>query len=461
MRLKTRRPAALALGVCALLFPATSSATSTARQIKAAKAAGVGYFASIQNADGSFPGFANDWALGALAAAGRAAADMTQSGGSADARTYYRGLFGDPTTWPGGSEPSVTEFERAALNAYAAGVDPARVSTRQNLIAQIVARYQPGAPGYYGSPTNFSGALFGLLSLAEARTRSGGQRVPQSLLARSIAVVRANQHNDGGWTFERAEGNPAKLAAASEPDETGAAMAALCSAGVAGSDPAIVHAAHYLETDLASSSGAFNAPFGANTDSNAWAVQGLDACAIDPQGAEFTTSAGKTPIDFLLSQQLGGGGFVFETGETFASEYSSQDALRAISGASFTAKPPATAHGPKWVFSSAFEAGVESLVTLVVDDTTNPIHACAVPLSPASASGTLAGLLEAASSTAKPASCVTGFQPGSGNGAITQLDGSPATPEARWQVSIDGGREKPARRSTKVRLGDTVSLRLH
>jgi hypothetical protein len=46
-----------------------------------------------------------------------AAADVKTSEDSIDARTYYRDLFGDTSTSPGGSEPPVTEFERAALNA--------------------------------------------------------------------------------------------------------------------------------------------------------------------------------------------------------------------------------------------------------------------------------------------------------------------------------------------------------
>jgi hypothetical protein len=460
MQVKSRLLAPLALCLCALSLPSAASATATSKQIKAAQAAAVSYFESIQNADGSFPGFDNDWTLGALAAARVAPADVAQSGGT-DARSFYRGLFGDPSSWPGGTEPSVTEFERAALNSYAAGVDPARVSVRQNLIARIVGRYQPSAPGYYGGPTNWGGSLFGLLALAEARTRGGAPRVPAALLAPSIAVVRANQHTDGGWTFERSEGNPTKLGQPSEPDETGAAMAALCSAGVPSSDPAIAHAVQYLQADQLAGSGAFDAAFGANADSDAWAVQGLNACGIDPQGSAFTTSSGRTPIDFLLSLQAASGGFSFEAGETAANEYSSQDALRAISGGTFTAKPAGARSGPKWVGAGSFEAGVQSQVALVIDDGSSPVRACAVPLTPSAATTTLATVLEAAASAGTPASCVTGLQPGTGKGALTQVNGSPATPEARWFVAVDGGREKLAKRTSKIGLGATISLRLH
>ena len=276
MRLNISRLAPLAVAGCALLAPASATATSTGKQIKSSIAADVGFLESQQQPDGSF---VTDWALDSLAAAKVAAADLKPSGGSTDARSWYRALVGDPATWPGGANPPVAEFERAALVSYAAGIDPARVSAEQNLIAQIVARYQTANPGYYGPPSDFGGTLFGLLALAGAKTTGGKRRVPQALLEQTVAVLRANQHDDGGWAFERAEGNPTALAEPSEPDETGAAIAALCSAGVANTNATITRAVSYLEADLAEGGG-FNDIFGINTDSNAWAVQGLDGCGI-------------------------------------------------------------------------------------------------------------------------------------------------------------------------------------
>jgi hypothetical protein len=459
MRLITRRYMPLVAAAVVLMAPSTSAATSTAKQIKAAKANAVAYLKSTQQPNGSFAGFTSDWALGALAAAGTAAADVAQTGGT-DARSYYRGLFGDPS-WPG-SEPSVTEFERAALNAYAAGIDPERVSIGQNLIARILSFYQPSSPGYYGSASNFSGALFGLISLADAKSRTAHQVVPQALLNQSIAVVRGNQHNDGGWAFAKAEGNPIALAQPSEPDETGAAMAALCTSGVSTSDPAIHGALGYLKANLVDSTGAFNAPFGPNTDSNAWAVQGLNACGIDPQEPGFTTTSGKTPIDFLLAQQVASGGFRFEPGEAAANEYSSQDGLRSISGGGFTATPPTPRSGaPRWLFSPAFAPGVQSRLGLVINDGTSALKVCSVLITPAKATTTLAAVLEAAKASSVPAGCVTDFEPASGGGAITRINGRPAPAEPRWSLSIDGGKEVLAKRSTAIRLGNVISLKLN
>jgi hypothetical protein len=455
MRLIIGRLTLLALGASALLLPASASATSTPTQVKASVGKGVTYLKSLQEADGAF---GTDWALGALAAAGTPAVSVVPSGGSTNARTYDRELLGDTATWPGESEPPVTTFDEVTLNAYAAGIDPARVSKTQNLIAQIASYYQTAHPGYYGPPEVFSGTVFGLLALAETKTAKGAERLPAALLEKSIAVLRANQHNDGGWTYEKAEGNATKLAAPAEPDETGAAIAALCSAGVPNTDPSIVKATSYLKSDLVASTGAFETPFGANTDSNAWAVQGLNACGIDPQGSELTSSDGKTPIDFLISQQLAGGGFVYEPGEGEANEYSSQDAVRALAGAGFTARPPKPKGAPQWLAESSFQSGVSSLLTLIVNNGTSALEVCSVTVSPSAATTTLAAVLQAAESSATPSGCVTSFAPASGGKPITQINGSPTPAAASWRISIDGGKEKRAKRSSKITLGDTIYL---
>jgi hypothetical protein len=459
MRLNIGRLAPLAIAACALVVPASASATSTKKQIKTSTAADVSFLESQQQPDGSF---FTDWAIDSLGAAGVAAADVKPAGGSVDARSWYQGLIGDPSTWPGGSEPAVSEFERATLLSYAAGIDPARVSTRQNLIAQIVSRYQTANPGYYGPPSNFGGTLFALLALAETKTTNNKQRVPQTLLDQSVAVMKGNQRNDGGWAFEQAEGNPTRLAEPSEPDETGAAIGALCAAGVPTTDPSVAKGVAFLKGDL-ESSGAFGAEFGVNTDSNAFAIQGLDACGISPQEPGFTTTSGHTPLDFMISQQVGSGGFVFSTEfeETEANEYSSQDALRSLAGAGFTAAPRKPKSGAaKWAAASSFQSGVTSLLTLVVDNGTSALKACSVAIAPSGATTTLGAVLQAAETTAKPSGCVSSFLPTSGSGSLTQVNGAPSPAEAKWDVSIDGGTAKAAKLSSKVELGDTISLTL-
>jgi hypothetical protein len=445
--------------LCLSLTPAAASATSTAKQISEATAGGATYLKSLQETSGAIPGFGGDWALISLAASGSAAVNVKKKAKSTDARTWYRGLVGNTASWPEGATPPVSEYERAALVAYAAGIDPARVSQTQNLLAQIVAHYQPANPGYYGEPSLFNGTVFALLALADAKTTAGLQRMPQVLLEQSSTVVLGNQHTDGGWSFAKVEGEEKGLKSPSEPDMTGAAMAALCSGGLANTSEPILKAKAYLKSLLVTATGAFGSEFGANTDSNAWAIEGLNACAIDPQ-SEFTTSEGKTPIDFLISQQLKAGSFKYLPSETKANEYASQDAVRALAKGGFTATPPEPTEGlERWFAESSFStsATVQGQLTLVIENGSSALEACDVKLAPTATTTTLGAVLEAAKTAATPASCVSSFAAEVG-GALDQVNGFPTTPEAHWKVAIDGGGEAQAKTSTAIHLGDTIYL---
>jgi hypothetical protein len=461
MRQLSSRLAPIAVAIAALLVPASASATATPEQITSAINKGLTYTKGLQNTEtGAIPGFGGDWALTAFAASKVAPADVNKGGkASTDARTWYEGEVG-AFGWPGAGA-TATDFERATLLAYAAGIDPARVSKRQNLVAKVASYYQPASPGYYG--TTFNATVFGVLALANAKTTSGVQRVPQPLLEQSVTAIRANQHNDGGWTWQKAAGNEAALASVSEPDMTGAAMAAMCNAGVAKTDAAIVAAKSYLVSIFAPETGAFASEFGVNTNSNAWVVAGLKACGIDPQGAEFTGSGPKfnTPLNFLISQQLGSGAFRYLTSGSTANLYASQDAIRALASGGFTAAPPAPKSGPQWKGVTEFPTGAAETaeLALIVDDGVSALKVCSVSLAPKATTTTLAAVLNAAVAGTTPAGCVSGFPPASGEGAITQVNGYPAAPAEKWDVAIDGGAKVQARRSTPITVGDTIYLR--
>jgi hypothetical protein len=458
--LKRRLAALVVVILAALAAPASALATSTPEQIGAAIAKGLPHMEGTQAENGSFPGFGGDWSLTSFAAVGKAAADLHYKGESKnpDARGFYGSSteYGSPT-WPGAGA-AATDYERAALVAYAAGIDPARPSNRQNLLAQIVAQYQVASPGYFGS--TFNGTVFGVLALTGSKSQAGAQRFPQSLLNLSVAAIKANQHTDGGWTWEKAAGNETALKRPSEPDLTGAAMAALCGAGVANTDAAIVKAKAYLVGLLESSTGAFGSEFGANTDSSSWAVQGLNACGINPQGAEFTTAAGKTPIDFLISQQLASGAFRYQSSGTVANQYSSQDAVRALAGAGFTAAPPTPKAGERWAAATSFATGAsESDPLALIIEYGGTLKVCSVSVAPKATTTTLATVLETAKAGSTPSGCVSGLQPTTGTGAITQVNGYPEPKAAAWSVSIDGAAAVQAKRATAIHVGDTIYLK--
>jgi hypothetical protein len=451
-----RRLATMVVVGISLLAPAAASANSTPEQIATARSAGVTYLKGLQNEKtGAIPGFGGDWSLTSFAAAGVAPAEVNKGGkATTDARTWYENEVG-AAAWPGTPEPKATEFERAALLSYAAGIDPARVSKRQNLIAKVASYYQPAEAGYYGGVYNET--VFGLLAMANTKTTAGVQRVPQPVLDVSVAAVRANQHKDGGWTYAKVAGNPTAEAEASEPDMTGASMAALCGSGVKNTDPAIEAAKAYLASIFIPETGAFAYPFGVNTDSVAWAVDGLKACGIDPQAAPFTSATyNKTPIDFLRSQQVTGGGFRYGTTGTAAEEYASQDAVRALGSGGFTAAPPKPAGGPQWKGATELPKNETATLALVVNDGVHALKLCSVTVTSKTTTTTLETVLKAAVAGTKPTGCVTGY---AGSSAITQVNAYPTTPEERWYLSIDGGAEAKATLASTINVGDTIYLR--
>ncbi|MEU4098354.1 prenyltransferase/squalene oxidase repeat-containing protein [Streptomyces sp. NPDC026673] len=460
-----RRPAltaAAALGAF-VLTAQPALATSTPAQIATSKANGVAYLKTLQAADGSYAGsgLSNEWAFSAFAAAGTAAVDVTPGGDtSKNARTVYRTLL-STTTWPSAS-PVVTDYERATLNAYAAGIDPARVSASRNLIADIYGYWQTAEAGYFGPSANFNGTVFAALALGGAKTPSGAARIPQALRDAIVTRIRANQHNDGGWNYSKAEGNPSQLAATSDIDMTGAAMAALCVSGVPATDTDIVQAKAFLKSKLVANSGAFNAMFGVNTDSNGWAVSGLNACGINPQTGDFLTSMGKTPVDFLISQQFNpGGGFKYLPSDTSPQAYASIDGLRAVAGGGFTAAPPVptTVGAPQWVSQASFTSGTAGKLALTVDDGAGNLKVCSVALTPTGTTTTLGAVVDAASTAATPSGCVTSVTPTSGTGTITAVNGKANSGSNTWKVSVDGSSFAAATRGKVINVGDTIALR--
>ncbi|MGW6707049.1 hypothetical protein ACWGDE_19460 [Streptomyces sp. NPDC054956] len=464
---RLRAPRRLALAVPAVLGALALTAlpafaTSTPAQLATSRANGVAYLKSLQAADGSYAGsgLSNEWAFSAFAASGTAVVDVAPGGDTTkNARTVYRDLL-STAGWPSAA-PVVTDYERGTLNAYAAGIDPARVSASRNLIANVYSYWQTAEPGYFGPSGNFNGTVFAALSLGGAKTRAGANRVPQALTDSMVARIRANQHNDGGWTFGKAEGNPTALAAQGDVDMTGAAMAALCVSGVPGTDTGVVRAKNFLRGRLAPT-GAFNSLYGVNTSSNGWAVAGLNACGINPQTGDFLTPSGKTPVDFLIANQYDpAGGFKYKPADTGPSAYASIDALRAVAGGGFTSAPPVpvTPGAPQWVSAASFTAGTATKLALTVDDGAGGLKVCSVAFTPSGTTTTLGEVLNAAAASATPAGCVTSVTPSSGGGPITAVNGRADSGSDTWKVGVDGSAFAGADRDKVINVGDTIALR--
>ncbi|HEX5308470.1 MAG TPA: prenyltransferase/squalene oxidase repeat-containing protein [Solirubrobacteraceae bacterium] len=423
-----------------LLWQATPAGAhvSEAEALTAARK-GAQWIALLQELDGELGSFGGDWSMIGLASLGINAADVRAAPGEPSAQDFYL------SQWT--AEPSLlsvpTDYERAILGGYAGGLEPSRLGARTNLLADLAAFFDGHELGEAGA-TNTQ--VFGVLAL---RAIDGPGDVIETLVQR----VREQQHADGGWNF-------AAAAKTSEADVTGAALAALCAAGVPSSDSAVVKALAYLHTVQDSATGGFVNPK-VNTDSTAWVVSGLDTCGIDPQGAEWTTTAGKTPLDFLLAQQNEDGSFQLHPGDESEGLYATQDAVRALSGAGFIVAPPLREGGAPAVRSApAVAAGTPVPMTLAIDAAGHvtggsSLRMCKV-LAPVGA--TVAQALADAELSSTPAYCVSDLA--LEGERIVRLNGVSAEPgTSAWQVSREGGAGE-AQAGGTVGLGALVQVRL-
>lgn len=221
--------------------------------------------------------------------------------------------------------------------------------------------------------------------------------------------------------------------------------------GRPGLDPAVARGIAFLRAQL-TESGGFKYAFGApNADSNAWAVSGLTACGIDPQSAEWTSPTGNTPVDFLLSLQIKtpgaeAGAFGYSEPEG-ANLYATQDAVRSLAGASFTATPPRFRTPP----SVADGTPVRHLVAIRLRGET--MRMCEVT-APVGAS--VQALLEAGRTNATPAGCISSVE--FSGGVVSSLDGvTPEGGDEAWLVRLDRGSAGIAGPQA-VGFGDAVAL---
>ena len=446
--------AALVVAVLASLSASVADAASEA-EVDVATAAAATYLRAKIGASGE-PGdpeggivfensrFSADWAAIGLAAAGVNAADAT--GGGPSLQDFIDAEYGGGSGWWAGPPSSLApeEWARGALVAHAAGLDTSRVSAGLNLPARIAGDWSP-ATGGFGI---FAGASFpwptamGLLGLAASPT-------PRWATAPVIARLRAQQESDGGWSevgYTRAE-------------MTGTALAALCEAGVPTYDPAVTAAVGYLHGKEDPANGAIE---GANAESTAAAVIGLNACGIDPQSAEWRPSGG-TPIEYLLSLQAasgpGAGGFSFEAGEG-PNLYSTSWATVALAGDGWIVEPPPREDAALPTLRSAptVAAGTPVSHLLAIEAIPGNVRMCSVEAPSGASLGEL--LLDAREETfpTYPTGCMRSFS--YADGRLTALNGDePEDADQSWVLRLDRGAAAVAGEQS-IPFGDVVSLRV-
>lgn len=425
------------------LWPMAAGATVTEQQVQEATGKAVSWFRGQQEIDGALGpngGLDPAWALLGLAGAGVNAADLSTELGQPSAQDYYLGLWTGPNdkAWTSTGTPQSSDYERVILLAKAAGLDPLRLSSEQNLLAKL-AGFDKG--GYFGLKSTFNQTMFASIALDQLP-------VPNWLIEQVAQNVEVNAHEDGGYTFSTIE-NQASWERPGEIDLTGAALAGLCGAGRTAQSPAVAKGIAFLESQRSVTNGQIG-----NVDSTSWALDGLGACGVKRGSSGWTTGDEET-IEWLLSQQLSEGAW---PSNGIANFYATQDALRALDAPGFDVEPPPRLNSsePARRQPPGVTAGTPVPVVLAINAGFGSIQLCSTT---APAGATLPEVLMAARAQSSPAGCVSQLEAGaegvtSLNGAIAQAGSG-----GGWEVSLDNGTEQNAA-DQNIGFGEVVGLRL-
>jgi len=269
----TGRIAAVLLAVLLLGAFASTRAGAAPKQGPQAAAA---WLEGAQNEDGGWgerPGADSGqamtgWAMLGLEAAGVNPRDVTAAGSSPV--DFLQGAIAEVQS-PG-------DLARTILALEGAGIEPRDFGGR-NLVAALLAKRRKDG-SYEGWPNSTAYAVLALRSAGIAN------------VADSVEWLRGAQNEDGGW------GDVA--GAPSNADGTGAVLQVLTPT----SEPA-KRAVGYLRQAQQKGGGWRLGGNGAlNTQSTAWAVEGLLAAGANP--AEFKRG-GKSALDYLAGNQAGDG----------------------------------------------------------------------------------------------------------------------------------------------------------
>jgi hypothetical protein len=281
-----------------------------------ASAAGsaVSWLRGIQNVDGGFGVEAGDessagmtgWVALGLEGAGVNPLDLKRGG-----RTPISYLRANAK-----EVRSLGDLERTVLVLRGAGLG-ARGFGGRDLVAEL--RRARGADGSFLGQVNLT--AFGVLALDAAG--AGGNRA-------SAAWLAAAQNPDGGWGFApRTQ---------SDADSTGAAMQALAAAG--GEAGALRKAVGYLRAAERPGGGFPLAQGAVNSQSTAWAVQGLAAAGTNP---ESLRRGDGTPLGYLGARRAADGHYRYSSGSDQTPAWVTGQVLLAVNRKPFPLAPVARA----------------------------------------------------------------------------------------------------------------------
>jgi energy-coupling factor transport system substrate-specific component len=317
-RFQWRTPALAATILAALLIlpalvPGSARAAGTDRAAN--------WLESAQNSDGGFgssPGGESSaaltgWAMLGLEAAGRNPFDVTSSGRSPI--DFLRGHL-DEVSSPG-------DIARTVVALEGAGADPRSFGGRDLVSALLRRRAANGS--YVGWPGTTS---FSVIALRAAGADGG--------LDGTVSWLVKVQNGDDGWGD--VPGQP------SNADVTGSVMQALPDTKAAQGGLS------YLRKHQRADGGfALGAARGVNSQSTAWAVQGMIAVGADPA---TISSSGSSALDYLAARQADDGHYRYSESSDQTPVWVTGQVLVAVAGDALPISPPPREPSPTTVSPS-------------------------------------------------------------------------------------------------------------
>ncbi len=304
-RFQWRTPAVATTAMLLLLVPALLPATASASDVTRA----ANWLESEQNGDGGFGASPGDpssaavtgWAMLGLEAADRNPRDVASEGHTP--LDFLRTAIGEVT--------SAGDLARTIVALEGAGADP-RGFADHNLVAELRERRAENG-SFVGWPGTTS---FSVIALRSADATGG--------LDKTLSWLAKVQNPDGGW------GDMPE--SPSNADVTGIAMQAMPDTEAADAGLS------YLRRHQHSNGGfALGGGGAVNSQSTAWAVQGMIAIGADPARVQ---SGGHSALEYLAGLQGGDGHYRYSASSDQTSIWVTGQVLVAVAGEAFPIPEP-------------------------------------------------------------------------------------------------------------------------
>ena len=278
--------ALLLISSAVLLVPALAQLDYPFDATNTEVASALDYLRSEQTDNGDIDGFGTSaWVTMAIAAAGEDPHDWKV--GSNSIVDYLAANAGDATT--------VTDYARMILAIVAVVEDPTSFGGR-DFVNLLKGQYNSGQ---IGDASLLNDDFWGVMALISASESPDSEAV-----ANSVAFIKNNQNDDGGWSWG--------VGADSDVDDTAAAIMALISAGENQNSTVIQNALAYIKS-MQMDNGGFESWGATNADTNSWTIDAIVAAGQDPTSNDWIEDS-HTPVDDLLTFQQDDGSFYWQSG---------------------------------------------------------------------------------------------------------------------------------------------------